>query len=174
MRAYFFEFLFIMHAYLFLSLGGMKAEETIDFPIRWAWHKISRLYNLEASTHGITMSIGYCLLNIDRKNGTPSTKLGPLMGMESRSLTRTLKTMENMGLIERVADKKDKRMVRIFLTQLGVESREISRNTVIQFNEVIKAGLTKKELEQFFTTMQKINRMLDESKVFQVPNMIHT
>ena len=32
------------------------------------------------------MSIGYALLNID-KDGTPSTKLGPKMGMEARSLT---------------------------------------------------------------------------------------
>ncbi|NQX92775.1 MAG: MarR family transcriptional regulator, partial [Flavobacteriales bacterium] len=58
----------------------MKPEETIDFHIRWAWSKISRMYNVEAAKYGGTMSIGYVLLNIE-KDGTPSTKLGPKMGM---------------------------------------------------------------------------------------------
>ncbi len=63
----------------------MKPEETVDFHIRWAWAKISRYYNAAASPFGGSMSIGYVLLNVD-KEGTPSTKLGPKMGMESRSL----------------------------------------------------------------------------------------
>ncbi len=48
----------------------MKPEETIDFPIRWAWHRIARLYNIEAAKHGGSMALGYVLLNIDFENGT--------------------------------------------------------------------------------------------------------
>lgn len=140
----------------------MKPEETIDFPIRWAWHKISRMYNNEAYKHGITMSMGYVLLNIDRKNGTPSTKLGPMMGMESRSLTRTLKSMEEQGFIVRKPDSNDKRMVRIFLTELGLEKREISKHTVIRFNEFIYQQLSKNELDTFFRAIYKINDILEE------------
>lgn len=140
----------------------MKPEETIDFPIRWAWHKISRMYNTQAYKHGITMSIGYVLLNIDRNEGTPSTKLGPMMGMESRSLTRTLKSMEEQGYIERKPDKFDKRMVRIFLTDLGLEKRRISRETVIRFNEYIYEQLSREELESFFNAIYKINDLLEE------------
>lgn len=149
----------------------MKPEETIDFPIRWAWHKISRMYNNEAHKHGITMSIGYVLLNIDRNEGTPSTKLGPMMGMESRSLTRTLKSMEEQGYIERRPDKYDKRMVRIFLTELGLEKRRISRETVIRFNEYIYDQLEKEELNAFFKAMYKINDILEEG-IFQESNHI--
>ena len=77
----------------------MKPKETVDFHIRWSWHNISRMYNLKASDFGGTMAIGYTLLNID-KDGTPSTKLGPKMGMEPRSLTRMIKSLEENGLIE--------------------------------------------------------------------------
>ena len=79
-----------------------------------------------------------------------------------------------MGLIERITDKKDKRMVRIFLTPFGIESRETSKNTVIKFNRAVKAGLSKEELEQFFMTMQKINSILDETKVFKKRNVLKT
>ena len=94
----------------------MRPEETIDFHIRWAWYNISRMYNLKASEFGGSMATGYVLLNID-KEGTPSTKLAPKMGMEPRSLTRMIKTLEENGLIEKKSDDFDKRLVKIFLTK---------------------------------------------------------
>ena len=142
----------------------MKAEETIDFPIRWAWHKIARLYNNEAIAHGFTMSIGYALLNIDRNEGTPSTKLGPLMGMESCSLTRTLKNMEERGYITRKPDSVDRRSVRICLTPAGEELRRISRDTVIRFNRLLHDCLSDEERNTFFSTMSKINNALDQAE----------
>ena len=99
----------------------MKPEDTIDFNIRSTWHKIARMYNVQAAEHGVSMATGMVLLNIDLKEGTPSTSLGPKMGMESRSLTRTLKNLEDQKVIYRQADKHDKRKVRIFLTELGID-----------------------------------------------------
>ena len=72
----------------------------MDFAIRHLWHKISRMYNQKANDHDLTMSIGFILLNIE-KEGTPSTQLGPKMGMEPTSLSRTLKTMEETAMIVR-------------------------------------------------------------------------
>ncbi|MFZ6052803.1 MarR family winged helix-turn-helix transcriptional regulator [Halocola ammonii] len=144
----------------------MKPEETLDFHIRWAWTKISRLYNYEAAKFGGTMSIGFVLLNID-KEGTPSTKLGPKMGMESRSLTRTLKSMEEKGLIERKADSKDGRMVRVFLTKKGNEMRETSKEVVLRLNEALQEKIPQGKLNTFFEVMETINLTLDENKIFE-------
>lgn len=143
----------------------MKPSETIDFHIRWAWHKIHRMYNNEAAQNGFSMSIGYALLNIDRKEGTPSTKLGPLMGMEPRSLTRTLKSMEKQGFIERRPDIYDRRMVRIYLTDLGLEKREISKRTVIQFNETIQNKISEDDLAAFFRIMNIVNESLEQESI---------
>jgi DNA-binding MarR family transcriptional regulator len=141
----------------------VKQEETIDFHIRWAWHKILRIYNHIAGSFGINMSVGYALLNIDRVVGTPSTKLGPIMGMEARSLTRTLKTMEEHGLIIRRPDKLDKRVMRIFLTELGLENRKIAREKVIQFNQSILSKMENHEAHQFLRSIIKINEILEEN-----------
>ncbi len=139
----------------------MKSIETFDFHIRWAWYKISRLYNTIASDYGVNMSVGYALIKIDPENGTPSTKLGPLMGMESRSLTRTLKSMEEQKLIVRVTDSIDKRIIRIVLTDYGKEQREIAKNVVIDFNNIINAKLSDAEKENFFSSISKINDVLE-------------
>lgn len=144
----------------------MKPEETIDFTIRSTWHKIARMYNIQAAEHGVSMATGMVLLNIDLKEGTPSTSLGPKMGMESRSLTRTLKNLEEEEIIYREADKLDKRKVRIFLTELGKEKREISKEKVIQFNNHLHNNIKLKDLEKFFEVMKNINELIDENNIF--------
>src|SRR5205809_6863838 len=83
----------------------LKPEETIDFNIKAAWHAIARMYNQQAVKYGGTMSVGFALLNLHSDEGTPATKIGPLMGLETRSLTRLLKSMEEKGLIYRETDK---------------------------------------------------------------------
>ena len=101
----------------------MKKEDTIDFHVKWAWHAISRMYNVYAGQNDMTMSIGYVLLNIDLEKGTPATKIGPSIGMEPRSLTRMIKSLEERGWIYRETDEKDKRFVNVFLTEKGKEKR---------------------------------------------------
>jgi len=144
----------------------MKPEETIDFHIRWAWFNISRMYNIEAANYGGSMAIGYTLLNIDTKDGTPSTKLAPKMGMEARSLTRMIKSLEEKGLIFKQVDKKDKRMVRLFLTDLGQEMRAKAISSVINFNEKIQAEIPQADLETTFKVLGKVNQIIDKNNIF--------
>ena len=135
-------------------------EYLIDFAIRQLWHKISRMYNQKASTYGYTMSIGFILLNID-KEGTPSTQLGPKMGMEPTSLSRTLKTMEDNGLIRRESDDADKRKVLIFLTQDGIDKRRIAKQVVLDVNERLLASIPKGKLKTFYQAAEKLDATLD-------------
>src|SRR5277367_1658613 len=113
----------------------MKREETIDHNIKASWHAIARMYNQQAMKYGGTMSIGFALLNIHSEVGTPATKIAPMMGLEARSLTRLLKTMEEKGLVYKAADKTDRRSVRIMLTKKGKLNKEKSKETVLRFND---------------------------------------
>jgi len=137
----------------------MRREETVDHNIKAAWHAISRMYNQAASKHDITTSIGFVLLNIQSEEGTPATKIAPLMGLEARSLTRMLKTMEEKKLIYREPDRIDKRSVRIFLTELGKKKKEISREAVLYFNNKVRDLLPESKLKIFFEVMNEINQL---------------
>lgn len=136
----------------------MKPEETIDYHVRAVWYGIFRMYNQLGQEHDITTSLGYVLLNIHTEGGTPATKIAPLMGMESRSLTRLLKSMEQKGLIYKKQDEHDKRSVRIFLTEEGIRRKGISRNTVRTFNEKMREIVPEKDLEAFFRVMTTVNK----------------
>jgi len=139
----------------------MDKRITVDFFIRQNWHKIQRMYNQKASEYGVSISIGYILLMIE-KEGTPSTQLGPKMGMEPTSLSRTLKSMEDDGLIRRVNDKVDKRKVFIFLTDLGVEKRRIARDVVLGFDNRLIASIPREKLKVYFEVMQQIDEFVDK------------
>lgn len=136
----------------------MKPEETIDYHVRAVWYGIFRMYNQLGLKHDITTSLGYVLLNIHTEGGTPATKIAPLMGMESRSLTRMLKSMEEKGLIYKKQDENDRRSVRIFLTEEGIRRKEISRKTVRKFNEKLRGIIPPKDLEAFFRVMTTVNQ----------------
>jgi DNA-binding MarR family transcriptional regulator len=119
------------------------------------------MYNQKAAEHDITMSIGFILMSID-KEGTPSTALGPRMGMEPTSLSRTLKTMEDRGFIVRKESSEDKRKVLIFLTTVGVEKRREVRNFVVGFNDALTQRVSEKKLGIFFEVFKAIDEVIEK------------
>jgi MarR family transcriptional regulator, organic hydroperoxide resistance regulator len=133
----------------------------VDFVLRHLWHKTSRLYNQKASDYGVSLSVGFILLNID-KTGTPSTQLGPKMGMEPTSLSRTLKTMEDSGLIYRKSDKSDKRKVLLFLTDEGVDKRRVAKQVVLEFNDHVMSAIPKGKLKTFFEVAERLDYAIDK------------
>lgn len=145
-------------------------EKTIDYALRATWQAVSRMYNEEASKYGASMSVGFALLSIDKDNGIPSTALGPQMGMEPTSLTRTLKSMEEKGLIVRKKNPVDGRGVLIHLTKLGKEKRELSRDRVLKFNEVIRQHVSQEKLESFMEVAEIINELISEKLIFNTDN----
>lgn len=141
-------------------------DKTIDYVLRATWQAVARMYNEEATKYGASMALGFALLSIDKEEGTPSTYLGPRMGMEATSLTRTLKSMEEKGLIERRRNPDDGRGVLIHLTELGKEKRELSKSTVLRFNETVRKHVTDVQLQHFVEVAQIINDLISEKRIF--------
>lgn len=141
-------------------------DKTIDYLLRATWQAVSRMYNEEASKFDGSMAIGFALLSIDKEEGTPSSYISNRMGMEATSLTRTLKTLEEKGLIIRKKNPDDGRGVLIYLTDLGKKMREQSKTTVLKFNEVVKQNITEEKLNHFMEVADVINDLITEKKIF--------
>jgi DNA-binding MarR family transcriptional regulator len=141
-------------------------EKTIDYILRETWQAVARMYNEEGSKYEGSMAIGFALLSIDKEEGTPSTRVSTRMGMEPTSLTRTLKTLEEKGLITRKKNPEDGRGVLIYLTKFGKEKRELSKNTVLKFNEAIKNNVPEDKLQTFIEVADIINELITEKKIF--------
>ena len=140
-------------------------EKSIDYLLRNTWQAVARMYNEEASKYGASMAVGFALLNID-KEGTPSTALAPKLGMEPTSLTRTLKSMEEKGLIVRKKNPKDGRGMIIHITKLGLQKRQLSKQTVLRFDEVIKQNITEEKLMVFKEVSQNIQELIHAKEIY--------
>ncbi|MGA1226175.1 MAG: MarR family winged helix-turn-helix transcriptional regulator [Tamlana sp.] len=141
-------------------------EKTIDYILRTTWLTVQKMYNEEAAKFESTMATGFTLLSIDPEKGTPSTALGPKMGMEATSLSRILKTMEKKGLIERHPNPEDGRGVIITLTDFGREKRDYSKEKVLTFNETIKKNISEEKLKHFYEVSEVINDLVSNKKIY--------
>jgi DNA-binding MarR family transcriptional regulator len=141
-------------------------DKTIDYVLRTTWLSVQKMYNEEASKFESTMATGFTLLSIDPEKGTPSTSLGPKMGMEATSLSRILKSMEKKGLIERKPNPEDGRGVIISLTDFGREKRDLSKEHVLTFNEAIRRKVSEEQLNHFYEVGEVINDLVGNKKIF--------
>lgn len=114
-----------------------------------------------AASDGMTMSYGFILMMVERE-GTPSTQLGPRMGMEATSLSRTINAMEKDGLIRRENSLTDKRITLVFLTEKGIEKRKLVKKFILDFNERINSKIKKRDLEGFYKVMNAVDGLVDD------------
>ena len=145
----------------------MNKNKSIDHQLRATWQAVAKMYNEQALKHDSTMATAFVLLNIAKQKGTPSTALGPLMGMEPTSLSRILKNMEDRGAISREKNPDDGRSVLIKLTEYGKEMRKASKGHVIQFNETVINNITKEDLDGFFKVTSIINKLIADKEIYK-------
>lgn len=127
---------------------------------------VTKMYNEEAGKKGSTMATGFALISIDPDEGTPSTSLGPKMGIEATSLSRTLKTMEEKGLIVRKPNPLDGRGVLIHLTPFGIEMRDFSKRVVIGFDEAVNKAVNSEDLKAFKKVTNTILELINSKKIY--------
>ena len=143
-------------------------RKRVDFVFRQSWKNIERMYNNEASKYDVTFSIGFTLISIDPEKGSPSTSIGPIMGLESNSISRILNSMENKNLITRRPNPNDGRSIIISLTKLGLRKREIVIQKIRQFKNLLRSRIDPLDLEAFHRVSSQVNEIIEEGDVFKI------
>lgn len=134
----------------------MNQNKTLDYFLKATWQTVANKYNNIASQHGFTQAAGYILLNI-HKEGTTVSQIANYTGVRTTSLSRVLSNLEALGFIYREISAQDKRSVKVYLTELGVEKRRVAKDVVRGFNEYLEAAFSEEEREQLVRMLVKIN-----------------
>ena len=142
-------------------------KKRIDFVMRDGWRNIEKMYNNEALKYDVTFSIGFTLISIDPENGSPSTSIGPTMGLESNSISRILNSMENKNLITRKPNPSDGRGIIISLTKLGHNKREIVIQKIRQFKNLLRSRIEPSDLDTFLNVSKQVNEIIEEGGYFE-------
>lgn len=139
----------------------MSQNKTIDYFLKAAWQSVANKYNNIATQYGFTQAAGYILINIHRE-GTPVSQIANSTGVKTTSLSRVLANLESLGFIYREASAVDKRSVKVFLTPLGMEKRQIAKSVIKGFNEFLDAQFSEKERKQLGEMLIKINDLANK------------
>ena len=140
----------------------------VDFVVRQTWKNIEKMYNKEASNYDVTFSIGFTLLSIDPEKGSPSTSIGPTMGLESNSISRILNSMENKNLITRRPNPNDGRGIIILLTKSGIKKRQIVIDKIKHFKKQVRSRIDSSDLDAFHRVCLHVNEIIDEDDIFKI------
>ncbi|MCT4319399.1 MarR family winged helix-turn-helix transcriptional regulator [Elizabethkingia anophelis] len=130
--------------------------DNIDLVLKQTWLAVSKMYSERAHEYDSTAVQALTLLKIDPKEGTRSTNLGPKMAIEPTSLTRIIKLLEDNGYIYKEKTTTDKREVIIKLTDKGLNSRNLSKEVVVNFNKRVIETINPEKLETFKEVMRDI------------------
>lgn len=147
-------------------MNHQQFNKRADFVLRETWKNIEKMYNKEANLYDVTFSISFTLISIDPDIGSPSTSIGPVMGLEANSISRILNSMENKKLIYRKPNPTDGRSIIISLTKSGLKKRKIVIEKIRKFKSIIQNRIDKKDLNSFHKVINQINEIIYEGNVF--------
>lgn len=141
-----------------------QITHTIDSKVRACWQGISRMYNTQAMQFkdGATLSVVQFVLNIDSDEGAYASEIAPRLGMEGSSLSRIIQTLESEKFIVKESDIKDKRKVRLMLTKKGKEHKELAKDNVRYFNQLVEDRIGKDKKDEFFKTLDIITGIAED------------
>ncbi len=89
------------------------------------------------------------------------------MAIEPTSLTRIIKLLEDNGYIYKEKSTADKREVIIKLTEKGLQSRNLSKEVVLNFNKTVVDKIDKEKIiifKEVMAEIQKITKELHQNK----------
>ena len=136
--------------------------DNIDLVLKSTWLAVSKMYSDLAQDYDATAVQALTLLKIDPKDGSRSTNLGPKMAIEPTSLTRIIKLLEDNGYIYKEKTTNDKREVIIKLTDKGLNSRNLSKEVVLNFNKTVMEKIPNEKLEIFKEVMGEILQIANQ------------
>jgi DNA-binding MarR family transcriptional regulator len=94
---------------------------------------------------GISLTAGATLGSLQRRGPQRITELAAAQGVTQPSMTQLLRRLEDAGLVSRVPDANDGRVVLVEITDLGQETLRKRWNTRLEHLEKVLESLTAEE-----------------------------
>lgn len=134
-------------------------DQFLCFSVYAAGLAFNRVYKPLLDRFGITYPQYLAIVALSRKDGQKVSELGEKLFLESNTLTPLIKRLESAGLVSRVRDTQDERVVRVTLTSAG----HTLANDALQCvpDEILRAtGMSGNELERLNEAMVNLGTAL--------------
>ena len=105
----------------------------------------------------ITGSQGYTLLAMPDGESISMNDLSLKMKLAGSTMTRTVDPLVKKGLMDRQADAEDRRVVRVRLTETGMQTKQQLQETLQWFFSSVMDGIPEGERAQVVQSLEQLN-----------------
>jgi DNA-binding MarR family transcriptional regulator len=109
----------------------------ICFNMRAAMKKIDRLFGGKLDEVGISIPQSFILSCLYEENGLTLKEIGSRTLIDSSSMTVLVDKLEKDQLVKRQLDSKDRRAIRVFITDTGMEMAEKIHTVILNLNTLL-------------------------------------
>lgn len=101
---------------------------------------------------------------VNLKENNIAKRIAKELNITQSSLTTAVSTLEKKGMLFRKSDEKDKRIVKIYPTDLAMQVYEHHRTFHKDLVDVVTHDLSLPELDAFVNGLNKVRRFFDSKK----------
>ena len=101
---------------------------------------------------------------VNMKDNNIAKNIASRLNITQSSLTTAVNTLEKKGMLIRKADEKDKRIVKIYLTEKAMEVYLYHKEFHRELVDVVTNKLSSQELDAFVSGLNKVRGFFDSKK----------
>ncbi len=135
----------------------------ICFNLKATNRKVERFLTVDFQEFGINVAQSFIILCLLDQNGSTLSEISNRANIESSSLTTMVDKLEDMNLLRRQLDRKDRRVIRVFLTDKGRDLAERVLEAGTKFNQLLKNALDGEEIA-LLKSLATISKTLEEAE----------
>ena len=113
---------------------------------------LQRLFRLELSTEDLTYGQTLAIISIPN-DGIEMSNLSLLLGLDNSTVTRLIIRLENKYWVIRKKSKRDKRAIKVFLTDRGIEVQQGIEKKLDAIGEKINLNINEDKKDNLFDSL---------------------
>ncbi|GAB3117982.1 MarR family winged helix-turn-helix transcriptional regulator [Novispirillum itersonii] len=139
------------------ALRSFVLEEQVGHLLRKANQRATAIFQSQPSLGDMTMPQFLTLVKLQEKGEVSQNSLGRLIGMDAATMQGVVRRLTERGWIVREADARDRRRVRLTLTEEGRGALTASLEAARRANDQTLAPLTPREQQTFMRLLKRIS-----------------
>ncbi|EAC2628197.1 MarR family transcriptional regulator [Listeria monocytogenes] len=97
------------------------------------------------------------LWTLYKEDGISQESMAKRFMVDKASVTRHIKRLEELGMIRREIDAKDRRIQRIFVTETGFQMRDLIEEVTAEWSALLTANFSEKEKDDLMHLMGRLS-----------------
>ena len=140
-------------------------ETSLGYLVRETHRAFTRSLQARIAPHGITIGMWFFLRALWEEDGISQRTLSQRVRMMEPTTVTALRNMERRGLVRRVRNQSDRRVINVFLTPQGRALREVLLPHAATVNAVAASGLDGSAIEKLRALLGRLRDNLDRDPV---------